>query len=94
MSTLEDEYIALSQFIRDVITLRWLLQEIENELNMDFSSPAIIHSTLFEDNNIALVWDKSRMETPSTRHIVLKYHFFRLHVGEGKGIIIQRVESK
>ena len=61
---------------------------------MDFSYPAIMHSTIFEENNGALGLYASPSTTPRTRHIVLKYHFYREHVGEEKVIIFQHVISK
>ena len=70
LSTLESEYIALSQAIRDLLHLRQLLQEVVTQLNMEFSSPAIIHSTVFEKKNGALVLNTSSSKTPRTRHIL------------------------
>ena len=34
------------------------------------------------------------MTTLRTRNIAVKYHFFREHVGEGKWIMIHKVEPK
>ena len=54
LSTLEAEYVALSLAMRELLPMRELLQEVGDELNMDFTKPSIMHSTVFEDNNGAL----------------------------------------
>ena len=54
----------------------------------------IMHSTVFEDNKEVLELDTSPRKPPRTRHIAIKYHFFREHVCEGNNVMIQRVESK
>ena len=54
LSTLEAEYIALSQAMRELLPLRELLQEVGIKMELDFAMPAILLSTVFEDNNGAL----------------------------------------
>ena len=95
MSTLEAEYIFLSQAMRELLPMRELLQEIGTELNLDFAQPAIMHSTVFEDNNGALQLATSPRITPRTKHIAVKYHFFKDQIGikNGQGIGIKKVES-
>ena len=94
LSILEDEYIYLYQDMCNILYLRRLIQEVSTQLNMGLLYPAIMHSTLFEDNNGALSFSKSPSKTQMTRHIDVKYHLSREHVGEGKGVMIQRLESK
>ena len=53
-----------------------------------------MHSTVFEENNGALGLSKPPRTSLRTRHISVKYHFFREKFGENKGIMIHRVESK
>ena len=60
---------------------------------MTFAKPAILHSTVFEDNNGAIALALSPKMTPRTKHIAVKYHHFRTSVGEEKGIIIQQINS-
>jgi hypothetical protein len=93
LSTLEAEYIALSQGMRLLIPMRRLLAEIGGKLELDFSKPTILHSTVFEDNNGALGLATAPKLTPRTKHIATKYHFFRDHVGRDKGIELQRVDT-
>jgi hypothetical protein len=93
LSTTEAEYIALSQSMRDLLPMRRLLEEAGKALNLDFSDPAILHSTVFEDNNGAISLALSPKMTPRTKHIAIKYHHFREHVGEAKGIIVVKIDT-
>lgn len=93
LSTTEAEYIALSQSMRDLIPMRRLLREAGKGLGLDLSKPAVLHSTVFEDNNGALSLALSPKMTPRTKHIAVKYHHFRESVGPGKGIDIVKIDT-
>ena len=93
-STLEAEYIALSQSMRDLLPMRRILKELGEKLELDFMKPAMIHSTIFEDNNGALGLATAPKLTPRTKHIAVKYHWFKSHIGEKEGIVIRKVESR
>ena len=54
LSTLEADYIALSQAIRELLPQRELLQEIGDKMKLSYTQPSILHSSVFEDNNGAL----------------------------------------
>ena len=96
LSTLESEYIALSQAMRDLVPMRRLLQEVGTKMNLDFAKPALVHSTIFEDNNGALGLATSPKLTPRTKHIGVKYHWFKSLIGESNGneFIIKKIESE
>ncbi len=94
LSTLEAEYIALSQSMRDLLPMRRVLQEIGEQLSLDFAKPALVHSTIFEDNNGALGLATAPKLTPRTKHIAVKYHWFKSHIGEEQGFVIKKVESE
>jgi hypothetical protein len=94
LSTVEAEYIALSQSMRDLLPMRRLLQEIGDKLQLGFSKPAILHSTVFEDNSGALSLATSPKINPRTKHIAVKYHHFRESVGEDKGVSIVKIDTK
>lgn len=83
LSTVEAEYIALSQSMRDVIPLIDQITEMDGIFN-DSSPKPILHCKLFEDNNGALELAKSPRYRPRTKHIAIKYHHFREHVKLGK----------
>jgi hypothetical protein len=54
----------------------------------------MIQSKIFEDNNGTLGLAKSPKLTPRTKHIAVKYHWFKDQIGEEKGFIIEKVESR
>jgi hypothetical protein len=54
LSTTEAEYIALSQLLRDLIPMRRLFTAVSEGLRLQANPTAIVHSTVFEDNNGAL----------------------------------------
>ncbi len=94
LSTLEAEYIALSTAMRDLLPMRRVLREVGEKLKLDFAKPALVHSTIFEDNNGALSLATAPKLTPRTKHIAVKYHWFKSHIGEDKGFVIRKVELR
>ena len=93
LSTTEAEYIALSQAMRELLPMRELLQEVGTTLDLDFAKPAIVHSTVFEDNNGALTLATSPRITPRTKHVAIKCHHFKTSVGAEKGIAIKPIDA-
>ena len=92
LSTVEAEYVALSQAMRDIIPL----QDQMKELNGIFGEKDItpnVHCTLFEDNNGALELAKAPRYRPRTKHIAIKYHHFREHVKKGL-VTISAIDTK
>ena len=77
-STLAAEYIALSLVMQEFFPMQRILKEISE----------VLHLTIFEDNNGALALATAPKLTPRTKHIAVKYHFFKEHIGEEKGIQI------
>jgi hypothetical protein len=94
LSTLEAEYIALSTAMRDLLPMRRVLTEIGTQLKLDFIKPAMIHSTIFEDNNGALGLAKAPKLTPRTKNIAVKYHWFKDMIGKEKGFDILKVDYR
>ena len=91
---LEAEYIALSQALRELIPVRRLFEEVGQALKLEHAKNSIVKSTVFEDNNGALGLATSPRLTPRTKHIAVKYHWFKTKIGEEKGIVIEKVESE
>lgn len=83
LSTVEAEYVALSQTMRDVIPFMDQTEEFKNIYGHKDEKP-MIHCTLFEDNNGALELAREPRYRPRTKHIAIKYHHFREHVRNGK----------
>ena len=84
VSTMEAEYIMLSTDMHDLIPLRNLLDEVKELMNAD------MFSKVFEDNNGAFILATTPCMTQWSKHIAVKYHFFKEHVGQGK-IHIEKV---
>lgn len=85
LSTMEAEYIALSQSLRVLIPLRIILDEVTKALNLRQDPHSSIRSTIFEDNQACLLLatsDPPKM-TPRSKSIAVKYHWFREHLEPG-----------
>ena len=83
LSTMEAEYIALSQAMRDLLPMREVVSEIAEFLKLGDGIDVRTYSKVFEDNNGALALATSPRMTPRSKHIAVKYHFFREHVTNG-----------
>ena len=95
LSTMEAEYIALSQSMRDLIAIREVIQEIQTFViagkckSVQFSAHSkaftldkIPQSIVHEDNEACLKFANMPKMSPRTKHIALPYHFFRSKVEE------------
>jgi hypothetical protein len=91
LSTTEAEYTALSTAARELLPMRELLSEITKYMNIQTKAP-IIHCTLFEDNVGAETLAKAPKMNARTKHIAIKYHFFRTAVKRNI-LRITRVET-
>ena len=84
--------------MRELLPLRNLLQEVRKNLKLDFVKYGLMQSTVFEDNNGALGLATSPKLTLQTKHIAVKYHFFRSYIsnkeGDNKRVKIQRIDTK
>jgi hypothetical protein len=93
LSTTEAEYIALSQAMRELIPLRRLLLEIVTTMKLPGITDSVVKSTVFEDNNGAISTATAVKMTPRTKHIAVKYHFFKSHIVAGTGITIAKIDT-
>jgi hypothetical protein len=93
LSTMEAEYVALSQSMRDLLPMRNLLSEIAEVLLISGLTTPITHSTVFEDNANALQLAIVPRMTPRSKHIAIKYHFFRSHVKQGS-IQVVKIDTR
>ena len=93
LSSTEAEYIALSQSMREVLPIMWLLQEAK-ELGIPvLTDKPKIHCKVFEDNEGAIEIAKVPKMRPRTKHLNIKYHHFREEVKKGT-ITIYHVGTK
>ena len=82
-STLEAEYIALSSGMRELIPIRGLYQSLAQHMHFN-DAKCVVKCTVFEDNQGALALASAPKITPRTKHIGVKYHFFREYIISGK----------
>lgn len=83
LSTLESEYSSLSHAIRTLIPIRSLVLELAANLQVPESISTSISSTVFEDNNGALLLANNQRITSRTRYFQVKWHFFWEYVKRG-----------
>jgi Reverse transcriptase (RNA-dependent DNA polymerase)/GAG-pre-integrase domain len=92
-SATEAEYIALSQALKEVTSMMYLLEELKAanfELNVAIPK---VHCKLHEDNAGAIEMARLPKMRPRTKHLNAKYHHFREAVRMGK-IEIVYIKSK
>jgi hypothetical protein len=98
MSTMEAEYVALSQATREVLALRNLLGEMSQELTITKNFKFLAKSTVFEDNAGCIVAAKAPHMTARSKHYHTKYHFFKSHVQTDKNpdgvLCIEKIDTK
>lgn len=95
LSTTEAEYIALSQSMRQLLPMKQLVREMSAELNLHKEFAVRTMSTVFEDNNGALLLaqgDAPKM-TPRSKHIAIMYHWWRYHAERGATSVV-KIDTK
>ena len=93
LSTVEAEYIALSQSLREVICMMQMAEEMKaKEIPLVGDAQTTIMCNAFEDNTGALELAKVPKMRPRTKHINIKYHHFRAHVQSGT-VKVQHVST-
>jgi hypothetical protein len=83
LSSTEAEYIALSQSMREVLPIMWLLEETQKKQIKVNAKPCKVHCKVFEDNEGAIEMAKAPKMRPRTKHLNIKYHHFREEVEKG-----------
>ena len=92
LSTVEAEYVALSQAMRELIPFIDQSKEIDSVFGQETDTPEV-HCTVFEDNNGALELATKPRYRPRTKHICIKYHHFREHVRKGN-VKIKAIDTR
>ena len=73
--------------------MKSLIKEVIDNLGIDIEKLKFVpSSTIYEDNNVAIVVTTSPRMNPISKHIAVKYHWFMQHVG--KEFVIQKIESE
>jgi len=81
-STLEAEYIALSSGMREFLPIKELYLCLTEHMKIK-TSKCTVRCTVFDDNQGTIGLATSPKITPRTKHIGVKYHFFREHIRNG-----------
>ena len=90
LSTVESEYISLSQALREVIALMQLADEAKDQGVPILCQPVTqIKCKAYEDNSGAVELATVPKMRPRTKHINIKYHHFREHIKAGTIEVIQ-----
>ena len=93
LSTLHSEYVTLLHSVRALLSLKSLIKEVIDNLVIGIENLKIVSSsTIYEDNNRAIVVATISRMTPTSKHIAVKYHWFRQHVG--KEFVIWKIKSE
>ncbi len=83
LSVTEAEYIALSSAAREILPLILLAKEAAKMKTIDDIEAPKIKCKIFEDNRGAVVMANVPKMRPRTKHLNIKYHFFRQFVQQG-----------
>ena len=82
ISIIYSEYVALSHSGRSLLPLKSIIKEVIDNLVIDSEKLKFVSSsTIYDDNNEAIVVATSLRMTPTAKHIAVKYHWFRQHIG-------------
>ena len=85
--------MVLSHSVRELIPLKSLIKEVIDNLRIDSERIKFVSRfTIYKDNNGAIAVVTSPSMTPTSNHIVVKYHWFRKYVG--KEFVIWKIESE
>ena len=79
--------------MRKLIPMRALLNEMGTKLNLDYVKTSVVRSTVFEDNQGCLSLVNVPKMSPRNKYLALKYHFFRSHIGEEKGVVAKYIST-
>ena len=85
--------MALPTSGRALIPLKILIKELIHNLRIGSENlKFVLISTFYGGNNGAMVVAKIPTMNPTSKHISVKYHWFRQHVG--KEFVIRKIESE
>lgn len=95
LSTTEAEYIALSQSMRQLLPMKQLVREMSTHLDLHKEFAIRTMSTVFEDNNSALLLAQgiAPKMMPRSKHIAIIYHWWQYHVERGATEVI-KIDTK
>ena len=83
LSTAESEYVALSQGLRSMIPVIHLIKDFHKIFPEITLTTPKVNVTIYEDNTSCIMMSESDKFTPRTKHITLKYHWFKEYAKNG-----------
>ncbi len=94
LSTMEAEYVALSNACKDLFPIMDLVKEIGSVFNLPLNEKSLFHVHVHEDNVGALTLGQlePRCMTPRSKHYAVKYHWFCTEL-EPRGVKLFKIES-
>ena len=85
--------MTFSHSVRELLPLKSLIKELIDNLGIDSEKRKFVsRSTIYKESNQSILVSTSSRMTPTSRHIAVKYHLFRQHVG--KEFAIRNIESE
>jgi hypothetical protein len=79
--------------MRELLPMRSLLKEMSRRLGLSDLQTSLVRSTVFEDNQGCISLVNVPKMSPRNKYLALKYHFFRSHIGESKGIVTKYIPT-
>jgi hypothetical protein len=79
--------------MRELLPMWVLLGELSSKMDLPALKRSLVRSTVFEDNMGCLSLVTVPKMSPRNKYLALKYHFFRSHIGEEKGIVARYVPT-
>ena len=75
--------MALSHSVRELLPLKSLIKEVIENLGINSKKLKFVsRSTVYEENNGAIVVATSPRITPTPKHITVRYHWLRQEIGK------------
>jgi hypothetical protein len=79
--------------MRELLPMRTLLHELAEKLKLNLVTKSLVRSTVFEDNQGCLSMVNVPKMSTRNKYLSLKYHFFRSHIGENKGVVAKYIRT-
>ena len=88
-STLEAEYVALSDALKTFLPIKRLLIEIIKKTSSNALEGVTVNATVFEDNQSCYFLATNQRITGRTRYLLSKYHWFWEHYNNNEFCIVK-----
>ena len=90
---LYSEYVVLSHSDRELLPFKSIIKEVIDNLGIESEKLKFVSSsTIYEDNNGAIVMKTTPRMNPTSNHIDIKHNWFRQNVG--REFMIRKIESE